>query len=423
MKKHRFNIFPEMGKEDYQLLFNDIKDNGYDNNYPIILFEDKILDGWNRYRVIDELNIPGKFEEFKGTETEALQYVLRSNKRRNLTSLQWACIANDSEEIIKLIREKVKEEGYQKREAENQYTKVDSVETFPQDADDDFWGAVEKEEIKKPIRTSEILAETFNTNDKYINKMAKLKNEEPDLFELVKNGEMDLKDLRNKDREDKKNNKILQYNIASKEFKSDDIKLYMEDFYEFSKTIPDHSIDAIITDPPYPEEYLPLWEKLFEISPRILKPSGLLIAYSGHMYLDKIFRMKNDLLFYWQMKLDFSTQPIVHARNFISTYKPVLIFQNPPFKKMKNCIQDVVKEHTKFNYEDRTLHQENWGQAIGNFEYLIEQFTNPGDLIFEPFAGTGTTLLAAQRMKRKCIGCELDPQYETIIAGRLVKNE
>jgi site-specific DNA-methyltransferase (adenine-specific) len=45
------------------------------------------------------------------------------------------------------------------------------------------------------------------------------------------------------------------------------------------------------------------------------------------------------------------------------------------------------------------------------------------DLIFDPMAGSGTTVLACQRMKRKFIGCEIEEKYKPIIEGRLCYNE
>ena len=45
--------------------------------------------------------------------------------------------------------------------------------------------------------------------------------------------------------------------------------------------------------------------------------------------------------------------------------------------------------------------------------------TKPGDLIFDPFAGTGTTLVAANQLDRKYLGMDISPEYVGISQGRL----
>ncbi|PZX36291.1 DNA modification methylase [Roseinatronobacter thiooxidans] len=67
-------------------------------------------------------------------------------------------------------------------------------------------------------------------------------------------------------------------------------------------------------------------------------------------------------------------------------------------------------------------------------EAVLEAFTDPGDLIFEPFCGSGTQLIAAERTGRRCFAVELDPVYCDVavrrwelatgrIANRIVKEE
>src|ERR1035437_6840926 len=88
MKKHEYNILPEMNQEQYLELKNDIIENGYDDRYPIWLYENDIIDGWNRHKICDELQITPNYETFTGTTLQAVQFVLRSNNRRDLSSIQ-----------------------------------------------------------------------------------------------------------------------------------------------------------------------------------------------------------------------------------------------------------------------------------------------------------------------------------------------
>lgn len=54
---------------------------------------------------------------------------------------------------------------------------------------------------------------------------------------------------------------------------------------------------------------------------------------------------------------------------------------------------------------------------------MVEDFSLKGDLIFEPFTGSGTTMVAAQQLKRKCYGMEIDPKYCQMIIDRMRKLE
>lgn len=49
---------------------------------------------------------------------------------------------------------------------------------------------------------------------------------------------------------------------------------------------------------------------------------------------------------------------------------------------------------------------------------MIENSSLPGDMILEPFGGSGATLIAAHMMKRRCGIVELDPRYADVIARR-----
>ena len=106
----------------------------------------------------------------------------------------------------------------------------------------------------------------------------------------------------------------------------------------------------------------------------------------------------------------------------MTTYKLCLFFEKPPMKLIPSISTDIIKENG-FIYSNRLLHKKNWQQGIEGFQFIIDKFTTAGDLVFDPMTGTGTTLVACQQMKRKCIGTEIDRQYKEIIEGRLSMNE
>lgn len=55
-----------------------------------------------------------------------------------------------------------------------------------------------------------------------------------------------------------------------------------------------------------------------------------------------------------------------------------------------------------------------WAELIGNS-------SKPGEAVFDSFIGSGTTMVAAHQLKRKCYGIELDPKYNEVIVQRMIK--
>jgi DNA modification methylase len=48
----------------------------------------------------------------------------------------------------------------------------------------------------------------------------------------------------------------------------------------------------------------------------------------------------------------------------------------------------------------------------------IENNSDEGDYVYDPFCGSGTTIIAAERTGRKCLACELSPVYCDAIIRR-----
>ena len=184
-----------------------------------------------------------------------------------------------------------------------------------------------------------------------------------------------------------------------------DIDFRLGDFRKVFDDLSDDSVDLILTDPPYPKDFIDVWSGLSEFAARVLKPSAFCIAYSGQANLPEVIkRMGEHLVYYWTFCLyhQGSTQ-IVNGVNVMCRWKPVLLYQKPPRKKIPNTMQDYIISE---GVQEKDDHE--WQQTESGVGKLIELFSNPGDTVLDTFAGSGTTLKCAMDAGRKPIGCEID---------------
>lgn len=181
--------------------------------------------------------------------------------------------------------------------------------------------------------------------------------------------------------------------------------LYHGDFREVCKSLPPASVDVIITDPPYPEKYLPLYEDLAIAAERLLKPGGSLLVMCGQSYLPEIFRLMDDVLNY-QWTFSYQTpggqSPQIWQAKVNTFWKPILWYVKG--KYIGDWHGDVIKSDVNDN--DKRYHK--WGQSESGISRLTEEFTQLNDVVLDPFVGGGTTGLVALSMSRKFIGIDID---------------
>ena len=219
-------------------------------------------------------------------------------------------------------------------------------------------------------------------------------------------------------REEKKREREKQIQEAAEKYQEDEsLRVVCADFYPWCvQNLEDDSVDLILTDPPYKKEFLHVWSQLAEVAARKLKPGGYLATYSGQLYFNQVVRMLDEHLSYcWMVALHHNgpTQ-LVHPRNAICTWKPILIFKKGEAGKFENTLVDGIAD----DYQDKDFHD--WGQGESAVSYLMRTFSAPNELVLDCFAGGGTTLSVAKALKRKCIGIEIDAQYLDAIKSRCV---
>ena len=185
MKKHKYNIFPEAQAEDFLRLKDDIERNGFDSSQPITTYEGAILDGWNRMNACQQLSITPVFTDFTGSATEAIDFVMRTNKRRSLNSGQWACIAAVAGDLMTVFAKAVEKD---RREKQGQSKTTNAKKEI----------VVQIIEPQSPKDNSKLTdsktADMFNTNRTYIANAIKMKEVSPEILAKVKAGTMTMQD-------------------------------------------------------------------------------------------------------------------------------------------------------------------------------------------------------------------------------------
>lgn len=168
----------------------------------------------------------------------------------------------------------------------------------------------------------------------------------------------------------------------------------------------DGQVDAIITDPPYEREYLPLYEDLSEVAARVLRPGGILAAMCGQVHLPEVLdALRMHLSYRWQVVyLMGGAAATMYQRRVQVQYKPILVFEKLPTDINHRIGSDVIRAGG--NDRDDTEHH--WGQTEHGMAQVVERLTSPGDLVLDPFAGGATTLVVCSELGRPCIGVEID---------------
>ena len=202
--------------------------------------------------------------------------------------------------------------------------------------------------------------------------------------------------------------------------------LYHGDCLDVLKIIPSDSIDLVIGDPPYNSKSIS-WDHKddqFQFTwlteaKRILKPGGSIYVFSnpGLMYgvegfMRQNFNLQNVIVWF---HANLYGAGISYGKNrYKSTWEPV-------FYATKGTSPHNIQQKAYLKY-GRSFDVIQIGAVLRNRllktqkpEKLIDRFvycsSNEGDIVLDPFMGSGTTALVCRRLNRNFLGCDTNQDY------------
>lgn len=181
-----------------------------------------------------------------------------------------------------------------------------------------------------------------------------------------------------------------------------------------AEKIPDNSVDLIFTDPPYLRKYIPVYGDLGQFAAQKLREGGSLVCYVGHYNLKDYLDLLGPHLKYWwifAIKLDKVGFPM-NNRRVVPRYKPLLWYIKGNAYKGK-----YIYDHIESKFEGKGFHS--WQQSTVEANHIIDRLTEEGDIVCDPFLGSGSTGVAALEKRRKFIGIEIEEETYNIAKKRL----
>jgi site-specific DNA-methyltransferase (adenine-specific) len=222
-------------------------------------------------------------------------------------------------------------------------------------------------------------------------------------------------------------------------------QIYNKDVLELMKTMSDESIDLIVTDPPYKvtargnagnsggmmQDKLSMQGKIFkhnDIKPseyipefyRLLKDGSHCYIMTNHVNLHEMLNVAKESGFHFIKSLVWNKGNKIMGQYYMSQFEYILFFRKGRGKKINKCgtadILEIPNKKTK-GEDGKNIHDTE--KPVELMKVLIENSSNIDEVVFEPFMGVGSTIMACIELDRKYIGCEIDEKYYNIAKNRI----
>ena len=233
-------------------------------------------------------------------------------------------------------------------------------------------------------------------------------------------------------------------------------QIQQRDAIEGLKSLPDNSIDLVVTDPPYniasrtratlqdgkivstmvawgawdtfvPFDYDILIRQLISEAYRVLKPNGSFYMFTareqnGHyvrLAVERGFTYRNQLVMIKKNPL-----PSFAKSNWRSGFEICMyLTKGKPAAFNFLSQQECVNTFAYANSRKQTKHPTE--KPLAFIKRLVDVSSRPGDVVLDPFMGSGTTAVAARELGRKFVGFDTSEEYVAMARNRLssVKQE
>lgn len=190
--------------------------------------------------------------------------------------------------------------------------------------------------------------------------------------------------------------------------------------------LPSGSIDFVFTDPPYLTRYCdrssrtvanddqnswvaPAFAQIY----RVLKNHRFCVSFYGWSKVDQFFAA-------WRAAGFYPVAHLVWAKRYASRQRYVGYHHEQAYVLAKGyperptiSLPDVLT----WQYTGNRLHPTQ--KPVGSLVPVVCTFSRAGDVVLDPFCGSGSTLVAAQSLGRRYIGIEIDREYTEVAKSRL----
>jgi len=212
-----------------------------------------------------------------------------------------------------------------------------------------------------------------------------------------------------------------------------DCTIFHGDCMEMFRSIAPGSVDAVFCDPPYGINFVPTNRKILAIPDKLanddkphtefVPPIVNTVKDGGAVYLCTRF----DIAAQWGNALASTGAKV---KNPIYWIKP-LPSQGDVTGDRGNCVEIVLFAHVGRHLLRGKREMNAWmlprptalshptPKPVELVRRCIQGSSDPGDLILDPFLGSGTTAVACVLTGRKFIGCEIDEAYFDLACGRI----